>query len=65
MDTDLSPSHLEHITYADKGKSKSSKALGKETCILLISLQDHSPPHVYLQRLQNDGYGIDDLVMLG
>ena len=22
MDTDLSPSHLKHITYADKGKSK-------------------------------------------
>ena len=22
MDTNLSPSHLKHITYADKGKSK-------------------------------------------
>ena len=44
---------------------KSSKALGKETCMLLISLQDHSLPHVYLQKLQNAGYGIDDLVMLG
>ena len=123
MDTALSPSHLKHITYIDKGKSKvlglgrvaiskdrhmdkvmlveslgfnlmsvsmlcdlgmlsslenivalcswnltipkSSKALGKETCILLISLQDHSLPHVYLQKLQNAGYGIDDLVILG
>ena len=44
---------------------KSSKALGEETCVLLISLQDHSLPQVYLQKLQNDGYGIDDLVMLG
>ena len=123
MDTDLSPSHLKHITYTDKGKSKvlglgrvaiskdrhmdkvmpfkslrlnlmsvsmlcdldmvvvfgkyrcivlleseipkSSKALGKETCVLLISLQDHNLPHVYLQKLQNAGYGIDDLVMPG
>ena len=118
MDTDLSPSHLKHITYADKGKSKvlglgkvaiskdrhmdkvmlveslgfnlmsismlcdldmvvvfgkyrcmylwnltipkSSKALGKETCILLISLQDHNQLYVYLQKLQKAGYGIDD-----
>ena len=105
MDTDLSPSHLKHITYADKGKIKvlglgkvaiskdrhmdkvmlveslgynlmSSqcfailiwllslastvvlwlwkltipkylKALGEETCILLISLQDHNQPCAY------------------
>ena len=33
--------------------------------MLLISLQDHNLPHVYLQKLQNDGYRIDDLVMLG
>ena len=120
MDAPLSPSHLKHITYADKGKSKvlglgkvaiskdqhmekvmlvdslgfnlmsvsmlcdldmvvvfgkyrcvvimeadnpkSSKALGEEICILLISLQDHNQPCVYLQKLQKAGYGIDDLV---
>ena len=33
--------------------------------ILLISLQDHNLPHVYFQKLQKAGYGIDDLVMLG
>ena len=121
MDAPLSPSHLKHIIFADKGKSqvlglgkvaitkdrhmdkvmlveylgynlmsvsmlcdldmvvifgkyrcvvvmeadnpKSSKALGEETCILLISLQDRNQPCAYLQKLQKDGYGIDDLVM--
>ena len=43
---------------------QSSKALGEETFILLISLQDHNQPYVYLQKLQKAGYGIDDLVML-
>ena len=109
MDAPLSPSHLKHITYADKRKSKvlglgkvaiskdrhmdkvmlleslgynlmsvsmlcdldmvvvfgstvvlclwklaipkSSKALGEEICILLISLSDHNQPCVYLQKL--------------
>ena len=121
MDAPLSPSHLKHIIFADKGKShvlglgkvaitkdrhmdkvmlveslgynlmsismlcdldmvvvfgkyrcvvvmeadnpKSSKALGEETCILLISLQDHNQPCAYLQKLQKAGSGIDDLVM--
>ena len=40
--------------------SKSSKALGVEICILLISLQDHNQLYVYLQKLQKAGYGIDD-----
>ena len=42
---------------------KSSKALGEETYILLISLQDHNQPCAYLQKLQKAGSGIDDLVM--
>ena len=120
MDAPLTPSHLKHIIFADKGKSqvlglgkvaitkdqhmdkvmlveslgynlmsvsmlcdldmvvvfgkyrcvvimeagnsKSSKALGEEICILLISLQDHNQSCVYLQKLQKAGYGIDDLV---
>ena len=41
-----------------------AKALGEETCILLISLQDHNLLLAYLQKLQKAGYGIDDLVML-
>ena len=122
MDAPLTPSHLKHIIFADKGKSqvlglgkvaiskdrhmdkvmlveslghnlmsvsmlcdldmvvvfgkyrcvvimeadhsKSSKALGEEICILLISLQDHNQPYAYLQKLQKAGYGIDNLVML-
>lgn len=40
---------------------KSSKALGKETCILLISLE--VLPHVYLQKLEKPDC-IDDLDML-
>ena len=122
MDAPLSPSHLKHIIFADKGKSqvlglgkvaitkdrhmdkvmlveslgynlmsvsmlcdliwllslasivvlwlwkltipKSSKALGEETCILLISLQDRNQPCAYLQKLQKASYGIDDLDML-
>ena len=36
MDTDLSPSHLKHITYADKGKSK-VLGLGK----VAISKDEH------------------------
>ena len=127
MDAPLSPSHLKHIIFADKGKSqvlglgkvaitkdrhmdkvilveslgynlmsvsmlcdfdmvvvfgkyrcvviveadniqisspKAFEDFGMETCILLISLQDHSLPHVYLQKLHKVGYGINDLVML-
>ena len=121
MDAPLSPSHLKHIIFADKGKSqvlglgkvaiskdrhmdkvmlveslgynlmsvsmlcdldmvvvfgkyrcvvtmeaeksKLFEVLGEETCILLISLQTHNQPCAYLQKLQKDGFGIDDLVM--
>ena len=123
MDTALFPSHLKHITYDDKGKSKVlglgkvaiSKdrhmdkvmlveslgynlmsvsmlcdldmvvVFGKYRCVVIMEADNsqvfesfrrgdlyivdfsvgHSLPHVYLQKLQNAGYGIDDLVMLG
>ena len=42
---------------------QSSKALGEETFILLISLQDHNQPCAYLQKLHKASSGIDDLVM--
>ena len=53
------------IVLMESDNSKVFEGFRKETCILLISLQDHSLPHVYLQKLQKAGYGIDDLVMLG
>ena len=51
------------VVVMESDNSKVSKALGEETCILLISLQDLNQLCVYLQKLQKAGYGIDNLVM--
>ena len=51
------------VVVMEADNSKSSKAFGEETCILLISLQDHNQSCAYLQKLQKDGSGIGDLVM--
>ena len=52
------------VVVMEADNFKFLKALGEETCILLIFLHDHNQLYVYLQKLQKAGYGIDDLVML-
>ncbi len=52
------------VVIMEADNSKVFKGFREEICVLLISLQDHNLLHVYLQKLQKAGYGIDDLVML-
>ena len=53
------------LVLMESDNSKVCEGFRKGDLYIVDSLQDHSLPHVYLQRLQNVGYGIDDLVMLG
>ena len=56
MDTDLSPSHLKHITYADKGKSK-VLGLGK----VAISKDKHMDKAMLVESL---GFNLMSVSML-